>query len=310
MTAETNWPPRWGGKRQDLQAYQQIFDGHFLRKFRKKALEWDTPEKDRIYCRQTDPPRRPQECGTFLARLLDRQKCQQCKKYKWYTCLRCLGCFSSSDVEGKTTAIDHECDPSAEHELRERAFDGLKRGWHYQDCPNPSCQKRVELAEACRHVVCLCGTEFCFLCGAVATKRSGHWNRAMGSNCPLYPSGLFADDDEPAEHLDPDGEVQEQWQLEMLWEQQALEADRYHGEEQSSQRPHGPRERERRHADEQRLRRSQQLTYTSERTPDNTRRVQRQDRAGRPGPVLQGHDFSGSWSHGHNGDEEEDIAAK
>ncbi|KAK5119899.1 hypothetical protein LTR85_007225 [Meristemomyces frigidus] len=225
MTAETNWPPRWSGKRQHPQNFKHVFDDRFLRKYRKTAREWDTPEKDRIYCRQTDPPRRPQECGTFLGRLVDRQKCQQCRKCKWYTCSRCLGCFSSSDVEGKTTAIQHECDPSIESEARELALTGLKRGWHYQDCPNPKCQRRVELAEACRQITCLCGQEFCYKCGQEATKRSGHWDRAAGSNCPLYPSGLFADDDEPDMDLDPDEEAEAQWQLEMLWDQHAAEQD-------------------------------------------------------------------------------------
>ena len=202
VQSEQNWPPKWRGITLDAEdvAYRHVFDMSFLRKYRRVAQEWNTPHADRIYCRTTDPPRRPDQCGRFLGRLRDRRKCQRCEKCKWYTCLRCLESFSTSDVRGKSADIDHECDPSEEVRQRTRAFSGLLRGKHYQDCPNGQCKLRVELAEACNHMQCpSCGTHFCFLCGSEAKPRSGHWSKQGQNNCPLYSSGIYADDAEDSD---------------------------------------------------------------------------------------------------------------
>ena len=151
-----------------------------------------------MYCHQTDPPRRPQGCGSFLGRRTGKKHCRLCEKCQWYTCLLCLECYSTSDSEGKEIEIEHHYDPSSEQELRRRAFEGLVRGRDYQDCPNTNCEHRIELSEGCNCIQCQsCGMQFCYIRGRKAEEGSGHWK--SGSRCPKWNqpasgNALFHDD--------------------------------------------------------------------------------------------------------------------
>ncbi|KXL48676.1 hypothetical protein M433DRAFT_63030, partial [Acidomyces richmondensis BFW] len=175
IISELNFPPRWGKRILDPRSFTDVLDADFLQKYEQKEEEWSLPPKLRVYCRNTDPPKRLEECGEFLGRRMESQECMRCDKCMWYTCLRCKECFSSPDSKVKKAVIEHECDPSADEERREVAFAGLERGKHYQDCPNLKCRRRVELKEACNHITCVCGAEFCYLCGQYAAAKSSHW---------------------------------------------------------------------------------------------------------------------------------------
>ncbi|PPJ55674.1 hypothetical protein CBER1_05882 [Cercospora berteroae] len=107
--------------------------------------------------------------------------------------------------DAKTPRPVHEC---AKKETVEKALEGLKRGRDYQFCPG--CHWLIELSDACNHLTCQynCGTQFCYLCGQRAKKKSGHW--AQGAPCPLYgppdgPNPLYEpEDDEESEDDDED----------------------------------------------------------------------------------------------------------
>ncbi|KAK3707315.1 hypothetical protein LTR37_012159 [Vermiconidia calcicola] len=192
MSSEAYFPPRWGGHALDIWDFRHVIDTIFLAQFQKKADEWTCPPNERIYCRRTDPPRRPEECATFLGRRTDSKKCRH-----------------TSDAEGKEAKIKHHCDPSVEQELRQRAFHGLKRSKDYQDCPNPKCQRRVELSDGCNCIQCpSCKIEFCYICGRKASEESGHWR--PGSVCPKWnqpgaKNALFYDGEDQTDS-DSDGD--------------------------------------------------------------------------------------------------------
>lgn len=220
MCVERNFKPRWNKMILDPWDFRDVLSARFVIQFERKQSEWRCPDKERIYCRQKSPPLRPEECGNFL-KFIDKQKCQQCEKCKSYTCMRCRGCFRLPHWEraGDSVAIEHECDPSIEEKIRESAFEGLQRGKHYQVCPNPVCELRIELKDACQHMTCPCGTEFCYLCGRRATEGSGHWD--VGSACTLYPDGGHTRPAHPVEDIDAEEDAYVQWQLEMIAEQEA-----------------------------------------------------------------------------------------
>lgn len=237
ILAETNWPPTWAGEVLDATspAYRHAFDARFLRRYDRKAREWNTPIRERVYCRTTD--RRRSQCGAFLGRLLDRPKCQQCSKCRRYTCLRCLRSFSTAHVVGKTAYVEHECDPDLRVLEREQAFAGLICGKDYQDCPNPRCGLRAELTEACNHMICLCGTHYCFRCGREAPKRSGHWKFG---GCPLYVSGVYADEDgEDPDEAGSESDAVEAAYIEMQAHMHAqLDEERGHWRQELRRREH------------------------------------------------------------------------
>jgi hypothetical protein len=74
--------------------------------------------------------------------------------------------------------------------------DGLTRGVHVQICPG--CNKTVDLADGCNHVVCLaCLRSFCFLCGEDALGNSDdHWTRGgcPRNGLPGSDRAMFDDD--------------------------------------------------------------------------------------------------------------------
>lgn len=64
--------------------------------------------------------------------------------------------------------------------------DGQTRGKDYQVCPG--CSKIVQLRDGCNHIVCVCLTGFCFICGTQVTHGSDHWAFTQGtpSTCPRF----------------------------------------------------------------------------------------------------------------------------
>jgi len=60
-------------------------------------------------------------------------------------------------------------------------LEGQVPGRDYQTCP--TCTTAIALEEGCNHMVCQCGTNFCFVCGEEAREGSGHWN---SGRCPRY----------------------------------------------------------------------------------------------------------------------------
>lgn len=128
----------------------------------------------------------------------------------WYTCLRCEESFSIGDVAGEKINSVHECDPSRNAELEERAFKGLVRGVDWQLCPNNNCKRRIELSDGCNHVRCHCRTHFCFICGRPVVDGQGHWRQEGG--CPRFGKkgstrAIYDDEDEWNDNGDDESEV-------------------------------------------------------------------------------------------------------
>ena len=86
MGSNTDWPPHWGAKKLDPWDFLGVLDTQLCNRFDQMAREHNIPVRQRIYCRQIDPPRRLQECGTFLGRSVDEMECRRCDKCNW--CVR------------------------------------------------------------------------------------------------------------------------------------------------------------------------------------------------------------------------------
>ena len=145
--------------------------------------------------------------------------CVKCEDCAWYTCLRCEKIFSTGDVSGAETAIEHECDPRRDGELEERAFRGLKKGKEWQVCPNEKCKRRVELIDGCNHMRCVCRVHFCFICGMPVRDEEGHWKKEGG--CPRFghkdsKRAIYDENDTWNDNDDVGGE-------EMAWQMQRVE---------------------------------------------------------------------------------------
>lgn len=160
IESESSFPASWASHPLSADRYAHILGPALLSAYRAKEVEYACPAQERVFCSRTDPPRRPEACGKFVGRWretrTDGSFCVRCEKCAWYTCLRCEETFSTGDVAGAQASISHECDPSRDRELEERAFAGLKRGKDWQFCPNEGCKRRVQLKDGCNHVRCVC----------------------------------------------------------------------------------------------------------------------------------------------------------
>lgn len=95
--------------------------------------------------------------------------------------------FVASGALHRHIIVHYEIRASAVARRRREALaredlEGQQVGADYQICPG--CKVLVCLREGCNHVVCLCGEQFCFVCGVVVFGfGGGHWE---GGGCPRW----------------------------------------------------------------------------------------------------------------------------
>ncbi|CAG8951125.1 hypothetical protein HYFRA_00006523 [Hymenoscyphus fraxineus] len=115
------------------------------RHFYEKKIEFLTPHNRRVYCSNTD-------CATFIPMdthdlINNDATCQKCHTI---TCIMCK--------EGNHWGV--EC--TEDHALNRVLEIGREEGW--KRCEN--CHNMIDLSQGCFHITCVCGHEFCYLCGA------------------------------------------------------------------------------------------------------------------------------------------------
>ncbi|RKK92936.1 hypothetical protein BFJ71_g9928 [Fusarium oxysporum] len=119
---------------------------HLFRQMREEA---DVPIHDRLYCHDGN-------CAAFIPP--DRNG--HCLLCDTHTCRDC----------GERGHPGQPCREGAAEEDVWATMDENRT----VNCPG--CGRMIELAEACNHMTCPCGQEFCFICGRV-------WHTC---NCPVY----------------------------------------------------------------------------------------------------------------------------
>lgn len=110
---------------------------------RKKATEFSTVFKDRLYCPQPT-------CSVFLgstAVLTGNVACLRCNTS---ACTRCKQVTHPGEGCGENAAIEQ--------------VKALAREQHWQTCPG--CSQIIDLQQGCYHMTCRCRTEFCYICAA------------------------------------------------------------------------------------------------------------------------------------------------
>lgn len=119
--------------------------------FSLKIIEYNTPATRRVYCPKT-------RCSTFMGSLPSsstrEMTCQKCHAQA------CGICRGTAHV-GKDCPQDKGC-----LEVREMA---KRVGW--QTCPK--CMAVIQRVWGCNSMVCKCGTNFCYGCGAMMVVCKG-----------------------------------------------------------------------------------------------------------------------------------------
>ncbi|KAK7997053.1 methylitaconate delta2-delta3-isomerase [Apiospora arundinis] len=151
-----------------LKHVDRLFDDNFKILWNQKFAEFST--HNRIYC-----PR--PACGAWIKphrieKLKDGRRRAKCGACKTEVCCVCQGKWHRSQ--------DCPTDEATQAVLQQ----AREKGW--QRCYG--CREMIELIEGCNHMKCVCGREFCMICGArwktcecpwfnydrTETDRSGH----------------------------------------------------------------------------------------------------------------------------------------
>lgn len=77
--------------------------------------------------------------------------------------------------------VEYEQQQISEQSLADNVPEGFVQGIDFQRCPG--CRTAISLWDGCNHMVCSCGSNFCYICGKAAHDGSAHW--APGG-CPRY----------------------------------------------------------------------------------------------------------------------------
>lgn len=189
------FPPRWGPHVVlSIHTYAHILSQDTLQKYWEKDSEYRCPPVDRVYCPWAPQVRTGEnhaadldlnsQCNNYVDRRCITPVQKVCCKCERLVCLACRG--------RRLLGAPHRC--GAQLDLDDAiAFEGLVRGRDYQVCPSNACKRRVQLSEGCNQITCVCGAQFCFLCGTNVLGQADHWTREQG-NCPRFgfPSGAGA----------------------------------------------------------------------------------------------------------------------
>jgi hypothetical protein len=186
---EHSYPVAWGSEKLDPANFKDFLPTELVEKWEKKVKEYETPGKERIYCKHQEDGK---ACETFIGRM----SATSSKSFTIIYCGDCGGsaCGSCGAISPNRTS--HVCTfPSADG--NDDPFEEMQRGKDYQLCP--SCSTPVSLRDGCNHLKCnhpSCGQFFCYICGdKTARIELEHFKRG---GCPKYnqPGAANAHHDE------------------------------------------------------------------------------------------------------------------
>ncbi|KAI7227188.1 hypothetical protein KC330_g8512 [Hortaea werneckii] len=167
-------PVRWGSAAISAADFPEYLPVEFLLQWLWKEREYRLPINERVYCKHLTAS--GEECGAFFGEKLGVgcEVIAECKLCDNPTCMSC-----GEGLQDSTTrhfCIEEEVD-------MQDPFTGMQRGKDYQLCPK--CQTSINLAAGCNHLMCGCGTPFCYICGVdISQTEMDHF--ALGMPCPRY----------------------------------------------------------------------------------------------------------------------------
>ncbi|KAF7559691.1 hypothetical protein G7046_g4460 [Stylonectria norvegica] len=140
---EQQWPPKCCLNEIPFRIILRYVPPNLKKTFQERAQEWEIPISERLYCHQAD-------CGLWV-------KPKQIRYSKHHG--RCddghLTCVICRGPDHGTEDCPQDNDMHLTNLLAEE--EGWKRCY--------SCNALVEHREACQHMTCRCGTQFCYVCG-------------------------------------------------------------------------------------------------------------------------------------------------
>ena len=143
---EAQWPPKCCLNEIPTKTVLKHVSGELKKKYEKCREEFSIPVDERIYCAQPD-------CSMFIKKSQMQKQFRKARCSKGhFTCLECRQ-LAHPDVM--------DCPNNADMAALQRI--ARQEGW--KRCYR--CKMLVEHKEACQHMTCRCGAEFCYVCGQI-----------------------------------------------------------------------------------------------------------------------------------------------
>lgn len=143
MENNQQWPPKCCLNPIPFKLVLKYIPEDLRAQFQEKVNETEVPVSERIYCHEAG-------CGVWVRpdRVLLASSQARCEQGHW-TCTMCRGPAHGNDD------CPHDRDLTLTNLMAE------EEGW--KRCYN--CNALVEHGDACQHMTCRCGTQFCYVCG-------------------------------------------------------------------------------------------------------------------------------------------------
>ena len=143
ISNEAQWPPKCCLNNIDARLILKAVPKDLQNTYKQRAAEMEVAITDRVYCHEAT-------CGEWIRpnRINGASRQGKCAR-NHVTCTLCRGAAHGNQ----------ECPQDNDMNLTNQLAE--EEGW--RRCLN--CQALVEHREACQHMTCRCGTQFCYVCG-------------------------------------------------------------------------------------------------------------------------------------------------
>jgi hypothetical protein len=146
MDNEGQWPPKCCINAIPFRTITKHTHGELLKRYKEKAEEFKTPMDQRVYCSEPD-------CGAWIRKEQVNRAAKTARCRNGHSI--CTICRQAAHGTGNACPRDRDrqmADALAQEEGWMRCF---------------RCSVLVEHREACQHMTCICGAQFCYVCGAM-----------------------------------------------------------------------------------------------------------------------------------------------
>ncbi|KAK5658745.1 hypothetical protein OQA88_1554 [Cercophora sp. LCS_1] len=144
ISSEAQWPPKCCLNPIPFRTVTKYVPLDLAKRYRDKDEEFRVPVENRIYCSHPD-------CGEWIKKFDKALNTARCSKGH-YICVLC---------RGEPHATGAACPQDTDRKLADQLAE--EQGW--RRCIK--CGVLVEHKEACQHMTCRCGAQFCYVCGLV-----------------------------------------------------------------------------------------------------------------------------------------------
>ncbi|KAI5240734.1 hypothetical protein E4T42_08264 [Aureobasidium subglaciale] len=165
---ESLYPPKCCGQEIPFEGMKTLLDNKLITRYAKKQVEYDTEATKRTYCSVST-------CKGFVPASNTINEVATCPTCGKRTCTICK-------------AAAHRGDCPRDEDTQSLLSLAKTEGW--QRCYNTKCHRVVALTTGCNHITCVCGAQFCYVCGA-------RWRTC---DCPRWNESWLVDGGDRPRH--------------------------------------------------------------------------------------------------------------